>query len=916
MIRIAWRSLVAHKLRSFLTALAILLGVAMISGTYVFTDQIDRAFDEVFTEAYSGTDVTITRKASFTSQFSQALAGLPESMVDDVRAVDGVGEAYGYIAGQGAIALDGEVVETGGSPTLFFSYVPSEISATSYVDGEPPAQTGDLGISQKFAEDEGLAPGSSVTVITDTGAYDTRVSGVFVFGSESSLGGSVLLNMTFEDGQTWFDMAGRVSEIDVQAAEGVTPDELAARIRAALSEEAEVKTGEQAAADQSAQISEAIGSFLNPVLLSFGGVAVLVGAFTIFNAFTMTVAQRRREFAMLRALGASRRQVLFSVTGEALGVGVVASIAGLFVGLGFAAGINELMKAADVEIPLSGLVMEPRTVVVGLAVGISVALLSALIPAVRATRVPPIAALQEGSSLPPSRYSRLMPYLAVVVAVVGIAGVVNGMYGAGSTTQRLLGIAAGAVLLFVAVAISSKYFVAPVARAVGGWPMALVIVSGLAMVAAAAAVWGLGAGLSVALVGLLWEGAVQVVGIVLGAAGVAFVLWILVQEAREAWGLTRRENLSAARLARGNSMRNPARTAATAAALMVGLGVVVFVAVFAQGLRSSFIDSFDQVVRGDYVITGANFLPLPAETVRRVESVPEVDAAAGIELQQVQVDGNETTRPPLYAADPYTLERVWDFDWIDGDDDVLLELEGGGAVLEQQTADSLGLRVGQGFEVLTAEGTTTDLEVLGIYRDPIMLNGLLVSTAVYDRLYPRRQPFMILASTGGASAATTQAIESALADVPTAQVLTADEYKDDVVGQLNQLLNLFYGLLAMSVIISLFGIVNTLVLSVYERTREIGMLRAIGASRRQIRRSVRYESVITSVIGGLLGIVVGVVFAYIVTTRFGGMGIKFAVPGLQLLVALGVAVVAGVLAAILPARRAARIDILEAIHYE
>ncbi|RPI30014.1 MAG: ABC transporter permease, partial [Actinomycetota bacterium] len=220
------------------------------------------------------------------------------------------------------------------------------------------------------------------------------------------------------------------------------------------------------------------------------------------------------------------------------------------------------------------------------------------------------------------------------------------------------------------------------------------------------------------------------------------------------------------------------------------------------------------------------------------------------------------------------------------------------------------------FEVLTAEGTTTELEVLGVYRDPMMINGVTVSTAAYDDLFPRRQPFMVVVSTGGPSETAGAAIEASLADVPTADVMTAAEYKDSIVGQLNQLLNLLYGLLAMSVIISLFGIVNTLVLSVYERTREIGLLRAIGASRRQIRRSVRYESVITSVIGGALGIVVGVAFAYVVTTRFGGMGIKFAVPAVQLVVFLVVAVIAGVLAAILPARRAARIDILQAIQYE
>lgn len=848
MIRIAWRSLLAHKLRSFLTALAIILGVAMISGTYVFTDQINKAFDDIFTEAYAATDVTITRKLDFTSQFTTALSGLPESMVEDVRAVDGVEEAHGYISGQGAIAIDGEVVETGGSPTLFFSYVPSELSATSYVEGEPPSQPGDVGIVRKIAEDEGLAVGDPLTVIAETGAYETRVSGVFTFGSESSLGGSLLLNTTFDDGQTWFGMEGRVSEIDVIAAEGVSPKELAARISLVAPEEAEVRTGEQAATDASAEVSDAIGSFLNPVLLSLGGVSVLVGAFIIFNAFSMTVTQRRREFAMLRALGASRRQVLLSITGEALVMGVLASVAGLVVGLGFAAGVNALMKALNVDIPISGLVMQPRTVIVGLIVGISITLLSALVPALRATRVPPVAALQEGASLPPSRYARFTPYMAAAVALLGAAGVLNGMYGVGSTTQRLLTMAAGAVLLFLAVAMLAKYFVAPVA---------------------------------------------------------GFIGWPLMRFAK-----------TSGRLARDNSMRNPARTAATASALMIGLGVVVFVAVFAQGLKSSFIDSFDEVVRADYVVAGKNFLTIPSDTVTRLQGLPVVNAAAGIDAQAVQVEGKGDTMVPLYAVDPATFGRVWSFDWIDGEDEVLGQLDTDGAIVEEQTADTLALKVGKKFTALTAEGASARLKVLGIYRDPMMINGVTVNKMAYDELFSRSQLFMVMVATGGSSDATTAALKAVLADVPTADVMTAEEYKDSIVGQLNQLLNLLYGLLVMSVIISLFGIVNTLVLSVYERTREIGLLRAIGASRRQIRRSVRYESVITSVIGGILGILVGVVFAYVVTTRFGGMGIKFAVPWVQLVVFLVVSVVVGVLAAILPARRAARIDILEAIHYE
>ena len=683
MIRIAWRSLLAHKLRSFLTALAIILGVAMMSGTYVFTDQINKAFDDIFTEAYAATDVTITRKVEFTSQFSTALSGLPESMVEDVRGVDGVEEAHGYISGQGAIAIDGEVVETGGSPTLFFSYVPSELSATAYVEGEPPSQAGDVGIVRKIAEDEGLAVGDPLTVIAETGAYETRVSGVFTFGSESSLGGSLLLNTTFEDGQTWFGMEGRVSEIDVIAAEGVSPEELAARISLVAPEEAEVRTGEQAASDASAEVSDAIGSFLNPVLLSLGGVSVLVGAFIIFNAFSMTVTQRRREFAMLRALGASRRQVLLSITGEALVMGVLASVAGLVVGLGFAAGVNALMQALNVDIPISGLVMQPRTVIVGLVVGISITLLSALVPALRATRVPPVAALQEGASLPPSRYARFTPYVAAAVAALGAAGVVNGMYGVGSTTQRLLAMAAGAVLLFLAVAMLAKYFVAPRRR--------------LHRLAADA----------------------------------------VRQDERPARAGQQHAQSRAHRRHRLGPDDRPRRRRLRRRVR--------------PGLKSSFIDSFDEVVRADYVVAGKNFLTIPSDTVTRLQGLPVVNAAAGIDAQAVQVEGKGDTTVPLYAVDPATFARVWSFDWIDGEDEVLGQLGNDGAIVEEQTAETLAVKVGDEFTTLTAEGASARLKVLGIYRDPMMINGVTVSKMAYDELFSRSQLFMVMVATGGSS---------------------------------------------------------------------------------------------------------------------------------------------------------------------
>jgi putative ABC transport system permease protein len=849
MVRIAWRSLTTHKLRTFLTTLAILLGVAMISGTYVLTDQIDRGFQEVFSNAYKGTDVTVTRQAKFSGQLTGATEGLPEDMVAQVDAVDGVDASFGYVAGMGAVAVDGKVVETGGSPTLFFSYSPNDIAPPQYTEGHPPEQPGEVAVIQKLAQDKKLSPGSPITVIASDGAHEATVSGVFTFAAQSSLGGSLLIHTTLSDAQGWFDMDGRLSEIDVKADAGVPADELAERIRAELPAYAEVKTGAEAAADQTKAISDAIGAFLRPVLLSFGGIAVLVGAFIIFNAFSMTVAQRRREFAMLRALGASRAQVLWSITGEAVVMGILASVLGLFAGLGVAAGVNQVFQAAGFDIPRSGLVLELRTVVIALAVGVVVTVLSAVVPAQRATRVPPMAALQEGAVLPPSRFARFMPALAVVVAILGGLLIAGGMYGPGGTVVRLGTIALGAVLIFVAVAIASRYFVGPLAAGLG-WPLQkLAPVSG--------------------------------------------------------------------RLARDNSRRNPSRTALTAAALMIGLAVVVFVAVLAQGLKSSFIDSYDRTVRADFVVASQNFMTIPNDTAAKVQSVQDVETAVSLDAQQVQAKNGSL--PVVWGVDPNAIQRVWSFDWIEGSDQVLAQLGTDGAIIEEQTASSLGgVKEGDTLEVTTVEGKQATLKILGIYRDPMMLNGIVVSTSGYNALFPTPQTFMVVAKAQPSAdiAATQDAIKTALESTPTAEVQTSEEYKEGTVDLVNQLLLLIYGLLALSVIISLFGIVNTLVLAVYERTREIGLVRAIGMSRGQVRATVRFESVITSIIGAIMGIVVGIVFAWVVTTRFAGQGITFSIPGGQLVVFLVLAVVVGVIAAILPARRAARIDILQAIHYE
>ncbi|MBM3147866.1 MAG: FtsX-like permease family protein, partial [Actinobacteria bacterium] len=604
--------------------------------------------------------------------------------------------------------------------------------------------------------------------------------------------------------------------------------------------------------EQTQAVGDALDSVLTPALLAFGGVAVLVGAFIIFNTFSITVAQRRREFAMLRTLGATRRQVLGTVVAEALVIGVGASVAGLFAGLGVAMAMNSLFKAVGADIPVGGLEMAPRTIVIGLAVGIGITLVSALVPAIRATRVPPVATLQEGAALPPSALSRYVPYFGGLLAASGIGLLVLGLLSAGSVTDRLLQMAIGGVLIFFAVATAAKYVVRPVARVLG-WPVD-------------------------------------------------------------------RVDGSAGRLARENSMRNPARTAATAAALMIGLAVVVFVAVFTAGFKSSFVDAIDEMAKGDLIVrtqAGGMMTTLPAAAGEAIRRVPDVASVSGIGIEQVQIDGDEVGT--IQGIEPSDMKQQWEYRWLDGGSNALLDALGPDqALMEEQLAITHGLRVGDTVAVTARSGETAELEIIGEYRDPNLFAGLTVSYAGWDRLFDQRDAvFYLVSADAGASVTQVQkGVDAAMADYPQAVVETKEEYIDSIVKQLNQFLYMLYALLAVSVIISLLGIVNTLILTVYERTREIGMLRAIGASRSQIRRMIRYESVITAIMGGVLGIVLGTVFAYIVTTQLGAQGISFTVPPVQLVVCLIVAIVVGVLAAVLPARRAAKTDILAAIHYE
>ena len=850
MTRLAWRSMWSHKLRTILTMFAILLGVAMITGTYVLTDQISNGFSDIFQTSFKGTAVQVSPKTAFTSMENPQAQTLNDQTLAQVQAVPGVAKAAGTYQTMGAAIVDGKAVESGGVGTMLTTNPGTPFDQARLVAGREVRARNEVSIMRSFADKAGLKPGDSFSVAAPAGLKKVKVAGVFEWGDSGSLGGTIVISGRLQDVQRWGGEPGKLSGISVAADRGVTPKELAARVEAALPATVSVKTGEQAAADATKQMAAAINAFLTPVLLAFSGVSVFVGAFIIFNAFSITVAQRRREFAMLRALGASRRQVLRSVVVEALTLGVLASAAGIVAGLGVAKGIILLFGALGVDPPTAGISLEPRTVFIALLVGVGVTLLSALAPALRATRVPPVAALQEGATLPPTRFARFTSAIALAVTALGGASLAYGIFSDGGASGRLLFMGLGALLLFVAIAMLAKFIVRPASRIIG-WPL---------------------------------------------------------------------EKLAptSGRLARDNARRNPSRTAATAAALMIGLAMVVFIAVFAQAMKGSFSGAIEKSTRAELVAQDRTaFMGVPQKTIRSLDAVQGVDTAAGTGYADVKVKNGGVMS--AYAVDPTVFARVWAFDWkLGGSDALFAKLDAHHVLLEDGSPLAGKVKAGDTIAVTTQGGKKANLAVLGFYRDQMAFTGMVTSLDAFKALnLPTASVITMVRTQDGANVGATQdAVQKALSAFPTQKVMTRGEYLDSINKQVDQILVMFYGLLAMSVLISIFGIVNTLVLSVHERTREIGMLRAIGATRRQLRQMVRYESIITAVIGGVLGTAVGVAMAYVFVTQLGGDGLIFSLPWVQLGVFLVLAVVVGVIAAVLPARRAAGTRILEAIQYE
>jgi ABC-type antimicrobial peptide transport system permease subunit len=925
MTRFALKGLLGRKLRTVLTAIAIVLGVAMISGTFVLTDSIDKAFDSIFTDSRKGSDLVISGKSAFdlSEDSGSSAPTLPESLVQTVRGLDGVGEAEGSVDGDAQlIGDDGKAIVYGGAPNLGFSIAKgdSPFNPLTLVEGAWPGPN-EVVIDRSTANKEDFKVGDIVAVQARGPIQRLRLSGLVKFGTVSTIGGATLSGFDLATAQRIFEKVGELDEIAVASKPGVTDRQLIDEITPVLPADAQVRTGADQAAEDASETDEFI-SFFRIFLLVFGGIALFVGAFVIANSLSITIAQRTREFATLRTLGASRRQVLGSIVVESLVVGALASITGLFLGLALAKLLFWLFDAAGFTLPNQGLIFETRTIVISLLVGVLVTLVASLRPAIRATRVPPIAAVREGATLPVSRFARFRTVGSLLLIAIGFASLVWSLFGASGTAPVLLFLGVGALLVFLGVAFFAVRIVQPLSGLVsplGTW----------AVVALTILVWPFWS-LPFWLLryGFFGPGGVAkrigavLLGGVLNLLLFLIVLVMWVRRAVSAWepewpaefpGVLPDRTMN--RVATENSRRNPQRTASTASALMIGLALVTLVSVLAAGVISTFEGAVDDIFTSDYAITAQNnFSPIPIDAGEAAAKTPGVEAIASVRTAEGRVFSSTEF---ITAVEP-DAGKVLTLEWKDGSQAVLSSLGSNGAFVDDGYADDHNLKVGSPVVVEAPSGEKINLVVNGIFDPPTggsPFGHVTFSSETFDRAFPNPENlFTFIQMRGGVTPANTAALEQTLEDFPNAKSQTRDEFVDNQIGPLKSILNILYLLLALSVFVSFFGIINTLVLTVFERTRELGMLRAIGMTRRQVRRMIRHESVITALIGGALGLLLGIVLGGLLVARLDF--IAFTLPVVQLIVFAIAAIVVGILAAIFPARRAAKLDPLEALQYE
>ncbi|MGR6320315.1 ABC transporter permease [Micromonospora soli] len=849
MLRATLKSLLARKVRLLLSGLAVVLGVMFVSGAFVLTDTLGRSFDAVFADGLSDVDVNVAAKPKVAlgeAEGEQVAAPVPASVVDQVKAVSGVATAKGVVNADGArlIGSNGKVVTSFGPPQLGENWL-GESDLMKLREGRAPQADDEIVVNVALADAAKVQVGDRVGVLTLAPKKEFTLVGVFGYsGGRDSIGGVNEVAFTTPVAQQL--MLGKpdvYTSVTAQAADGTTPEALRDAVAGVLGGDYEVKTGKQVAADASASLKEGL-SFFNKILLGFAAVALLVGTFLILNTFSIIVAQRTRELALMRAIGASGRQVIGSVVVEAVAVGLIASVLGLAAGIGVGALLAYLFGKLAGGLTLAGLGVPPAAIIGAFAVGLLITVVAALLPALRASRIPPIAAMQDVAT--PDRPLTKVTVGGAVVTGIGAVLLFLGLDGhaGGQTLATILG---GVLFAFIGVALLTPLISRPV----------------------------------VSLLGAIF-----------------------------AWSVP-------GKLGRLNSGRNPRRTAITAAALMVGIALVTGVTVILDSAKGSISALAQDTIKAELVISGAQSGPRPPSfdpaVLDKTAALPGVQLVDGEYGDMAVVNGTRTW--VAASSNIAALQRIFGAKPTAGD---ISRLGPDQMLLSSDTAKSRKVSVGSAMTVQLSRGDARSYTVSGIYESSQLTNPVVLPPqAASDFAIPQPIQGFVQLAPGARVADVQPQVERLLADSPEVSVADRDAFIKQQTSQLDGLLTMIQILLALAIVIAVLGIINTLALSVLERTRELGLLRAIGLRRAQTMRMITVEAVVISIFGALLGVAVGTGLGAAVVRALKDEGITdLVLPWGQMGTFLILAAIVGVVAAVLPAIRAARINVLGAIAHD
>lgn len=860
MFRVAWKSLLARKTRFVLTFVSVVLGVSFIAGSYIFTDSINSTFNTLFNDIYAGIDLTIRPDQDEDSEIARTF---DESVYESVRNVAGISELDPDVDGDVLIIdKEGEPIISQGPPSIGFSWTPVEaLNPTSVKEGNgrPPTAAGEVAIDLNTAKVHNYEIGDRINIQARGPIQEFEIVGLLSFGSTDTLAGAILTTFEFEQAQDFFDLQGQLTEIVIKIEDSADLETVQQDVIAALGDDTavEVVTGDQQTQENLDDVSNALG-FVTIFFLAFAGIAIFVATFIIQNTFRIIVSQRSKELALLRSIGATRRQIILMVVAEALLVGLIASVAGILLGVGLAQLLEIIINAAGIGLPESSVTLATRTILVSLIVGVVVTVLSALLPAIRASRIPPVQAMGDHENTAVNKSLAKRSVIGVVITAIGVLVLVLGLNDAFWNPLYL--VAAGCATMFIGVSVVAPMLAKPFANFVG-WPL-------------------------------------------------------------------RKAFLTSGELAIGNTKRSPRRTASTASALMIGVALVSFISILTASFKSSINDTLEESFPADLIVSsqlqnqGGPAAGVSRDFTNNLKQIDELKDISALRYSSADFFGEESFAAAgdfgslIIGIDPSNFNEVTSLKPTN-DDYAGLDISDTVYVHKSQLEDNAKI-IGDTIRVGFPGGNDVNLQIVGSFEEKFD-SDYLIGLATHDKYYgDENNTFLFIGINNSATIAQAkEKVQEEIESYPILQVQDTEELIKEIEGQLDALLGIIGALLGLAIIISVIGIANTLTLSISERQREIGMLRAIGMTKKQVGRTIRIESIITSLFGTVLGITMGIFFGWALMQSLQDDGLSsFSIPYIQLVSIVIIAIIAGLLAALFPSDRAARTDVLQAIATE